>query len=293
MEAAAGEIRVQRAAAAREPLGLGAERRGHHRQRERNAVLGIVVRDLGDRQQRRQRAVAVAAVRRVRAGREGLALLAAVGRGAGLLAVDDVGGDREHRLRVHRVAVGRVLADLAHHLRDQQLGDVVGLVFVVAVAGVFALDLEVDDQPALVAHRPDLRVLDRRQAVGGVRKAGDAAGHGAQDVAVVQRHLDRLVAVLVVHVMDDVQRVDVGLREPVQHRIEAPQHLVVVEHLGGDRREHRPDLFAGDLVAAAVQRVQQRLRQVHARAEELHLLADAHRRDAAGDRAVVAPLRAA
>ena len=106
----------------------------------------------------------------------------------------------------------------------------------------------------------------------------------------MQRHLDRLVAVLVVHVVDDVERVDVGLREPVQHRVEAAHHLVVIEHVRGDRRELRPDLLPAQLVAPAVQGIEQRLGQVHARPEELHLLADAHRRDAAGDGAVVAPL---
>ena len=53
----------------------------------------------------------------------------------------------------------------------------------------------------------------------------------------------------------------------------------------------RRDLVAGDLVAAAVDGVEQRLGEVHARAEELHLLAELHRRHAAGDAVVVAPMR--
>ena len=119
--------------------------------------------------------------------------------------------------------------------------------------------LEVDDEPALVAHRLHLGVLDRRQAVGRVRQAGDAAGERAQDVAVVQRHLDRLVAVLVVHVVDDVERVDVGLREPVHHRIEAAHHLVVISTSPVIGAEFRPDLLAAHLVASAVEGVEQRL----------------------------------
>jgi hypothetical protein len=77
-------------------------------------------------------------------------------------------------------------------------------------AGEVALDVEVDGQAALVADHMHLGVLDRRQRIRRDRQAGDAAGHGAQDVAVVQRHLDALVAVLVVHVVDDVQRIHVG-----------------------------------------------------------------------------------
>ena len=58
---------------------------------------------------RRDHAVGVAAVHRVGAGRERLAGAAAVRGVAGVLAVDHVGGDRQHRLGVHGVAVGRVL----------------------------------------------------------------------------------------------------------------------------------------------------------------------------------------
>ena len=89
--------------------------------------------------------------------------------------------------------------------------------------------------------------------------------------------------------MDDVHGVDVHARQPVHHLVEPLDHVVEVEVVALDRLERGRDLLAADLVAAAVDRVEQALRQVGARAEELHLLADQHRRDAAGDRAVVAP----
>ena len=53
--------------------------------------------------------------------------------------------------------------------------------------------------------------------------------------------------------------------------------------------ERRTDLLAADFVPAAVDRIEQTLGQVGSRAEELHLLADQHRRHTAGDGAVVAP----
>ncbi len=106
----------------------------------------------------------------------------------------------------------------------------------------------------------------------------------------MERHLDGLVRVLVVHVVDDVQRVDVGLRQPVHHRIQPVHDLLVGEDISDDGREPGADLLAADLVATAVERIEQRLRQVHPRAEELHLLSDPHRGDAAGDGAVVAEL---
>ena len=102
--------------------------------------------------------------------------------------------------------------------------------------GRLALDAVVDRKPGLVADHVDLAVLDRRQAVGDDRQAGDAERHGAQDVAVVQRHLEALVEVLVVHVVDAVHRVHVGAREPLHHAVELLEHLVVVENVAGDRR---------------------------------------------------------
>jgi hypothetical protein len=54
----------------------------------------------------------------------------------------------------------------------------------------------------------------------------------------------------------------------------------------------RGDLLAGHFVAAAVDGVQQRLGDVGAGAEELHVLADPHRGHAAGDRGVVSVRRA-
>ena len=50
-------------------------------------------------------------------------------------------------------------------------------------------------------------------------------------------------------------------------------------------------MIAGDLVAAAIDCIQQGFRQVDAGAEELHLLAQSHRRDAAGNAVIVAPER--
>ena len=113
----------------------------------------------------------------------------------------------------------------------------------------------------------------------------------------MQRHLDGLVRVLVMHVMDDVQRFDVGLGQPFEGLLVVGLDLLEVERavgLGLDRVDDAllDDLHTGHLVAAAVDRVQQGLRGVDASSEELHLLADAHRGHAAGDGRVVAPMGA-
>ena len=105
-------------------------------------------------------------------------------------------------------------------------------------------------KPGLVADDPDLRVADRRQAVGDDRHAGHAERHRAQRRIVVQRHLDPLVGVLVVHVVDDVHGVDVDAGEPVHHLFELVEHIIEVEVLALDGADLRADLLAGDFVAA-------------------------------------------
>ena len=234
----------------------------------------------------------VGAVLRVRARRERGAGPVPRGEGAGRLPVDDVRGDRQDRLGRDRVAVHRDRLDLLHHGVHDRRRDVVGAVVVVAVPRELPLGHVVDDQARLVPHRGDRRVADRGEGVRDDRQARDAAAHGAHDLAVVQRHLDRLVGVAVVAVVDDVQRLDVGAHHPVEHLLVALPDLVEVQRALARDRGVQPglgDLLPGDLVAAAVDRVEQRLAGVDAGAEELHLLAHPHRGDAAGDRCVVAP----
>ena len=94
------------------------------------------------------------------------------------------------------------------------------------------------------------------------------------------------------HVVDDVQRVHVHAGEPLHHVVELAHNVVVVERVALDGAILRADLLLGDLVHAAVERVEQALGQVRAGAEELHLLADAHGAHAAGDGVVVAMVHA-
>ena len=54
------------------------------------------------------------------------------------------------------------------------------------------------------------------------------------------------------HVVNDIQRVDIKPRQPVADQIKALDHLVIVKRAVANRRDHRANLIAGLLVAAAV-----------------------------------------
>ena len=242
------------------------------------------------------------------------ALLVTGREGAGGLAVLHVGGDGQDGLGRDGTTVHRQALDLAHDGGDDPLGDVVGTVIVVAVQRELAFGTVSDDQIVigafdvfvlvtqgglgiLVVDRVDLGVLAGGQGVGCDRQAGHAATQGAVHLLVVQSHLDGLVCILIVHVMDDVQSHHIGLGQPFQSLLVVGLDLLVVQGAVGfrsDRFDHAlvDDLHAGHLVAAAVDGVQQGLGGVHASREELHLLAYTHRGDAACDCGVIAPVAA-
>ena len=225
---------------------------------------------------------------RVGARRKRRAAATSVRRVAGLLPVNHVGGDGQDRLRRYRVAVRRQRLDFLHKALNQIAGDTVHAIVVVAVLRIVAFDDEIDRQTGVVAHRFYRGVFDGRQGIRRHRQPGNAAGHGAVDVPVVQRHQRGFVAVFIMHIVNEIQRADVLHRQPVHEVIEARHYGVVIQYLIQQRLGFRTDLDLQLLIHPAVDCVQQRFRKVGACAEELHLLADHHRADAAGNGVVVA-----
>ena len=255
-----------------------------------DAVQGPGIGELGGGVQGGDEAVLLRAIGGVAAGSHGSAVLAAVGGCAGGLAVHHVGGDGQDGGRGLGIAVGVLLL---HHVDEglqQPLGDVVRAVVVVAVLGEIAHGLKAGDHAViLVADGAHLGVLQRADGVHTVGEACDAGGEGAAHIGVDQRHLSGFVVVFVVHVVDEVQRVDIQAGQPVQHADVGGLDLVPGEVLAGDGAVGRGHLLAALLVDAAVDGVQQRLEQIRARAEELNLLAGLGGGYAAADAVIVAP----
>ena len=178
------------------------------------------------------------------------------------------------------------------HVVHERLGDVhcdlVGSVVVVTEGHVAAFLFEADSETAFVANHAYLTELDSGQRVSNDRDTGDTAGTSAENVAVVECHFESLVAVLVVHVVDDAERVAVNTCQPLHHLVELLHHLFVFEIFARDGGEEGRDLLAVHFVHTTVDGIEQALRQVGTSAEELHLLTDAHGRYAASDTVVVA-----
>src|SRR4029077_15113015 len=102
--------------------------------------------------------MAVPPMHRVRARPEWFTFAASVGGIPGRFAVNDIRGDRQNALRVHRISVGRVLADLSHETRDDVGVYLVNAVVIIAElrnSGITFI-LIVDGKTGLIAGHPDL-----------------------------------------------------------------------------------------------------------------------------------------
>ncbi len=183
---------------------------------------------------------------------------------------------------------------LLHHSEEgleQPYRNLVGTLVVVAVAWEVALGLELQRESGLVAEDVDFGILDGTDGVDHMTEPGDSGGEGTAHVSIDEGHLDRLIEILVVHIVNDVQRLDVDAGEPVHHVHEAGHELVVGQHVTLYRAVLRAALLAGQGVHTAGDGVGETLGEVGACPEELHLLARLRGTDTAADAVVVAPHR--
>ncbi|KAF5054332.1 hypothetical protein DSECCO2_389240 [anaerobic digester metagenome] len=218
---------------------------------------------------------------------ERLARLSSVRSRTGLLSVDHIAGDGQHRKGGNALSIGGMFLHFLHERLHQLPGDGIDALIVVAIGGIASFNLKIDCKAALVPDRLDLGILDGRQAVCNNAQAGDSACHGPDYLLVVQSHFQSFIAVFIVHVMNDVQRIDIQLGKPAAHRFKAIGHGSIVQVFIGDGSQLGTDLLPALLIAAAVDCIEQGLGQIDACAEELHLLADPHRRDTAGNTVIV------
>ena len=209
-----------------------------------DAVQSVFVRNLCDRVERSQKTMLFGTVARACARRERFALLASVWEGACSLAIHDVTGDCKNARRRFGIAISRGLLDLGHERLEEPNGDIVGTVVVVSIAREVAFDLEVLRKAgSRVADDLHLGVLDGRKAIDNVAEACDTRCKSAADIGVDEGHFGGFVVVLVVHVMNQVQRIHVQVRNPVHVKFELMDNFVVIEVFAGNRRIFRTDLL--------------------------------------------------
>src|SRR2546423_13610182 len=118
---------------------------------------------------------------------ERLAFTASIWRMTGALSINNVRGNSQHRLRVNRIAISRMLPQFAHEHRNYSSRELIDTVVVIAEHRELAFGLIIDHQSGVIANDFYLRAANRRQAIGYHRETGDAAGHSAHPRVIPQR----------------------------------------------------------------------------------------------------------
>ena len=185
------------------------------------------------------------------------------------------------------MTVGGTFRDLVHEHFNYLHGDFIRSGIVVAEFRIIPGDLIIHRQPPFIPNRLDAGVLDGREAVRHYRQSGDAAGTGAEDFVVMKSHLNFLIAVFIVHIVDDIQCVDIQLSEPVADGVKFFDYIVKFQLFTPAGQKFGSDLLSGNFIPAAVDSVQQSFRQVGSGAKKLHLLSYPHSGNTASDGVIV------
>ena len=187
-----------------------------------------------------------------------------------------------------RAAVEWVFAQGIVEAAHLLAGDGIDTRVVIAKARELTLGLEVGDEAGLgVADAAHLGIFNGGKGVCHAAHAGDAERHQAADIRIVQRHLALFVGVFVVHVVDGVHGIDVSFCEPIAVEIEAVEEAVEIDVFVRPDRHFRRDAGLFYFVHAAIDGEQYELCKVCACTEELHIFADAHGGDAAGNGVII------
>ena len=236
---------------------------------------------------------------RVSPGSKGRARPSSVGSVARVLAVDHVRGYGQNGHCGNTFTVGVVTFDFVHKCLYEPNRKLVHPVVVVAVLGVVALYLEVGYYPLFVPYGVNVCVFDCRKRIRRARQPSDARCEKSSYRGIVQGHFQSFVAILVVHIVDKVQGVNVQSCKPVHHlliftfNIVEVKFIIAVYSFEARRYLHcLAVLILDNFVLTAVDCVKKAFCKVCACAEELHILADAHTAYATGDTVIVAKLGA-
>ena len=167
----------------------------------------------------------------------------------------------------------------------------VGAVVIITVTGEVALSHIVYIEASLITDDFHLGILHGTDRVDHMREAGNTRSKGTAHISIDKGHLSCLIEVLVVHIVDEVQRVHINVSEPVEHIAETGLQFFPCEVLAGDGTELRTALLAGLGIHTAVDGVEQGLGHVGTGTEELHLLTGLSGRHTTADAVVIAPDR--
>ena len=256
-----------------------------------DTIAGMLEGQFGHRREGSYGTLDVTGVHGVGTGSKGHTLGSAIGSGTCVAAIHHIAGDSEQALGGNGIAIGAVLAQIFHEFLGQLYGNGIRLVIIVAEGDIGSfLYLVVDGQTCFIAYDADFAVLHGSDRVRHDGDACNACSARALHISVMEGHFEGFVVILVVHVVDNLQRIHIGLGQPAHHLFEAGHELLIGEVVACDGGEHGGHLMAAHFIASTVDGIEHALGQVGAGTEELHLLAYLHGAHTAGNAIVIAQL---
>ena len=153
------------------------------------------------------------------------------------------------------MAIGLVLTQIFHELLGDLYSDTIRTIIVITERNIFALTFEINRQATLVTDHTYFRITDSSQRIGNDRKTGDTCRTDTLYIPIVKRHLECLIRVFIMHIMDYLQGVHIHFRQPAHHLLILSHHLIVFQILAANRLEHRGYLYAAALIPSSVDRI--------------------------------------
>ena len=118
-----------------------------------------------------------------------------------------------------RIAVGWVLLNFSHEAFQEINRQCIYAVIVVPIFREVAFYFKVNYNAVFVTDSLNFTVFDSRQGVSRNRETSDTCRHSTVNVGILNRHLNAFIAVLVVHVVDTVEGIDIKTCQPFHHII--------------------------------------------------------------------------
>ena len=92
----------------------------------------------------------------------------------------------------------------------------------------------------------------------------------------MKSHLNSLIRILIVHIVDNVQCIYIQTSQPLHHIVILSHYIIIIEVIACNRTILRTYLYLKSFVNTAVDSIKQALSKVSSCTEELHFLTDPH-----------------
>ena len=135
-----------------------------------------------------------------------------------------------------------VLLDLLHEGLQQPYSEFISSGIIVTVLREVAFDLEVYSTTLVITDNLNLSILDSGQGVSYVRQTCNTGCEGSSYIGIDQSHLSCFVVVFIMHVVDQVQDVNIQRCTPVKHDVVFMHNFIEIKVLGSDRSDFRTTL---------------------------------------------------